>query len=477
MFEEIDKRFQYLIETAQFNQLSLDIISKAYQKAKELHKDQKRKDGTPYISHPVEVAIILAELNYDENIISAALLHDTIEDCDYTEEDLKHDFNDAIFNFVDCVSAIDKTKYVLDEENIYEDIEFIKASTEEQTFKKLISLGKKNPGGFAVKFADRLHNLRTISTFEYPKQLEKVRETEKWILPIAKALKCEYFYNEIKNECFKIINKKAIEQYLIQYNTYHTSNKKNIENLNIELKESFANSSIKDIKISNKKEFMVFDNLKTLNKNIELAKISQGQIIKVANYNIFMIYKDASFKKALTEVVDILQSKTNIKVIDTNTDEFSNKMYLVVEDNIKNIFKIYVLTEVDYIMFKIGSTNGQNLDIIDEDNINELDTDLIRVKTRSGEIKYIAKGSTALDFAFKIHKDIGFSFKYAIVNNSKTKLPPYTKLNEGDMVEIITEKDENEALKNNARLRWLAYVNTEFAKRALIKYFEKYKWR
>ena len=77
-----------------------------------------------------------------------------------------------------------------------------------------------------------------------------------------------------------------------------------------------------------------------------------------------------------------------------------------------------------------------------------------------------------LDFAFKIHRDIGFSFKYAIVNDSKTKLPPYTKLNEGDKVEIITEKDENGNAKNNAQLKWLAYVNTELAKRVLIKYFE-----
>ena len=83
------------------------------------------------------------------------------------------------------------------------------------------------------------------------------------------------------------------------------------------------------------------------------------------------------------------------------------------------------------------------------------------------------KFSTALDFAFKIHKDIGFAFKYAIINGSKTKCPPYTKLNENDKVEIITDKDENGALINNAQLRWLAYVNTELAKKVLIKYYEE----
>ena len=79
-----------------------------------------------------------------------------------------------------------------------------------------------------------------------------------------------------------------------------------------------------------------------------------------------------------------------------------------------------------------------------------------------------------MDFAFKIHKDIGFGFKYAIINNSKTKSPPYTKLYEGDKVEIIVDKNSKGEIKNNAELRWLAYVNTDFAKKNLIKEFSKY---
>ena len=207
MFDDINKRFDCLLEVAKSNDLPVEIIKKAYMKAKDLHKDQKRRDGTPYISHPVEVALILAKLDFDENVIAGALLHDTIEDCGYTADEMKADFNETIFKLVDCVSAIDKTKYVFDKENIYEDPEFVKSSAEEQTFKKLITLGKENPCGFAIKFADRLHNLRTISTFDYSKQLEKVRETEKWVLPIAKLLQSIFFYRAIKNECFKIVNK------------------------------------------------------------------------------------------------------------------------------------------------------------------------------------------------------------------------------------------------------------------------------
>lgn len=473
MFEDMDKRFERVIEVAKSKDLPVEIIKKAYVKAKELHKDQKRKDGAPYIIHPIEVALILAKLNFEENVIAAALLHDTIEDCDYSPEKMKQDFGEKIFKLVDCVSAIDKTKYVFDKENIYEDPDFIKSSVEEQTFKKLITIGKQNPSGFAIKFADRLHNLRTIETFDYPKQLEKVRQTEKWVIPIAKALNGEYFYRAIKNECFKIVNKKNGQQFFEHYKTYHNSNQKNIDELNLRFNHIFCNSSIETIKVKDVREYKVFEDLTRLYKKVDISKISQGQILKVANYNIFMLYKNISHQNALSEVITLLQNKTKLKIIDTKIGGFTNKMYLMAEDEYKNKYNIYIMTENEYLMLKMGSTDGQNLDKIDEENINELDVDLIRVKTRSGEVKYISKGSTVLDFAFKIHRDIGFSFRYAIVNDSKTKLPPYTKLNEGDKVEIITDKDGNGNLKNNAQLKWLAYVNTELAKRVLIKWFEK----
>ena len=475
MSDFIDEQFDVLIEIAKTSNLPLGIIKKAYLKAKELHKYQNRKDGTPYIIHPIEVSLILAKLNFDENVIAGALLHDTIEDCGYTAEELKRDFNEKILKLVDCVSAIDKTKYVLDEENLYEDPEFIKSSMEEQTFKKLIVLGKENPNGFAIKFADRLHNLRTISTFDYIKQLEKVRETEKWILPIAKALKSEYFYKEIKNECFKIINGTSAEYFLKHHATYIKSNQNNIENLSCKLKEIFANSSIKTIKIENIKEYKVFEDLTRFYKKVDISKISQGQLLNVANYNVFMIYEDVPHKKAISEVINLLQNKTNLRIIDARIGGFTGKMYIVIEDEYKNKYNLYVLTENEYSIVKVGSTEGQNLDRIDEENINDLDVDLIRIKTRSNEVKYISKGSTVLDFAFKIHRDIGFAFKYAIINDSKTKFPPYTKINEGDKVEIITDKDSKGNLTNNAQLKWLAYVNSDLAKRALIKYLEKNK--
>lgn len=473
MLDKAEETYHQIEEIAKQNRLSVGIIRKAYEKAKFLHANQTRKSGEPYILHPVQVALILAKLDFDENVICGALLHDTMEDCGYIQEDLIKDFNETIFKLVDCVSAIDKTKYLFDANNLYEDPNFVKSSAEEQSFKKLINIGKSNPCGFAIKFADRLNNLRTISVFSYSKQLEKVRETEKWVLPIAKALESEYFYRAIENECFKIVNAERGERFFEQYNVYHNINKKNVNELIDNLRSLFSSKIITNIKIKDVREYKVFEDLTRLNKKIDISQISQGQILRVANYNVYVLYKNTTPKKAITEVLETIMNRSNLKIIDANIGSFTKKAYFQVEDEISNKYNFYILSETEYSVQKVGTLNGQNLEKIDEDNINDLEADLIRVKTRSGEIKYLSRNSTALDFAFRIHKDIGYAFKYAIINGSKTKLPPYTKLNDGDQIEIIVDYDEFGNLKNNSQLKWLAYVNNELSKKILIRHFEK----
>ena len=272
MFSEIDKKFNEMCLSFSGNTTSISLISKAYQFAKRLHGNQTRKDGTMYLSHPVEVALILSKLGFDEDVISAALLHDVVEDCECDLETIKTEFNTDIAEMVDCVSAIDKEKYIFDKDDLYEIQDFEKASIEEQSFKKLISIGKNNPSGFCIKFADRLHNLRTIDCFEYSKQLEKVKETERWIIPIAKILNTEYFYRAITNECFKIKYRISGAEFLEQYKTYHKVNSDNIEKLTIKLKENFANTYITDVKIKNVREYKVYEDLTKLFKNINISK-------------------------------------------------------------------------------------------------------------------------------------------------------------------------------------------------------------
>lgn len=472
MFKQVDARFNTLKSILKRNNVDTSMVERAYNFADACHNGQLRRDGTPYISHPVEVALILAELNMDADVICASLLHDVVEDCGVSIEELEAKFNSNVASLVDVVSAIDFKNYVFDESDLYEDVNFVKFSQDEQSFKKLLSIGKKNPLGLCIKFADRLHNLRTIGIFEKSKQLEKVKETERWILPLAKVLKAEYFYREIKNECFKISNQNDYG-YLTQYNFYHNANKENFQNIITMFKEHLATTSFKQVIGNEIKEYKVFGQLKEKFKNIKFDQISQGQIMKVSNYNIYLLYENVNLKTAVNEFFNAYNNGINqyLTIINARIGRFNNKFYFVMQDKLKNIYYVMLMERTFYIKQTVGTLEGQ-VDFIDEDAHNIV-TDYLRVRTRSGEIRYMPKNSTVLDFAFKIHRDIGMGFKYAIINNSKTHFPPYTRLNENDMIEIVVKRNEFGDILPTAELKWLAYVQTDLAKQVLIKYFEK----
>lgn len=470
MISDCDCRFKLISNILQSNQ-----VERAYSIAKTLHGGQMRKDGSSYISHPVEVALILANQGFDEDVVSAALLHDVVEDCNYSIELIKENFNSNVANLVDAVSSLDKNKYRYNDDEIFEDINFVKSSIEEQTFKKLIQIGKKNPVAFCIKFADRLHNLRTISIFDRSKQLEKVRETEKWILPIAKNLGSKYFYNEISNECFKIISDSSNCSFFKHYDYYHRTNSNNFSNVLLKLKEFFSGSLFSDIIGFDKFENLVYQDISELINMNDIMKMTQGQILKVSNYNIYFLYLNGENKEAIKEFVNTMQNKLGgiVKIIDAKISNFTDKICFEIEDNYRNIYTVNVMSKKDYVSQMLGTLDGQIDNYLDDENTHFIPTEYIKIMTRSGEVKYLPKDSTALDFAFKLHRDIGLGFKYAIINDGKNKMPPYTKLNDGDKVEIFVDRNNRNVIKNNVQLKWVAYVNNELSKKILIKYFEK----
>ncbi|MBE7075250.1 MAG: bifunctional (p)ppGpp synthetase/guanosine-3',5'-bis(diphosphate) 3'-pyrophosphohydrolase [Clostridiales bacterium] len=475
MFEKVDARFEYIKQSFKKNKLHTKKVERAYLLAKELHKNQIRKDGQPYISHPVEVAIILTDLNFDDDVICAGLLHDVIEDCGYSLQDIRQNFNDKIAELVDAVSAIESEKYKYNVEAIFENEDFVKVSAEEQTFNKLIAFGKRNPLAFCIKFADRLHNLRSIGIFERSKQLAKVRETEQWILPIAKIINAGYFYTLLTNECFKIVYNTGDCLFFKHYDEYHNANKLNVENFVTNLKIAFSGNGINEIYCNDILEYDVYNKLASLIKIKDIRFLSQGKIIKVPNYKVYLFHDKKDIKSIVNDFILKMQNKMQsiAKIIDAKLDEINKKAYFIIEDNYRNKFNLYIMTRQEYIKQTIGTLDGQINNFINDDITHTIATEYIKVITRSGEVMYMPKDSTALDFAFKIHREIGFGFKYAIINRNKNKFPPYTKLNDGDQISIFYDRDNDNNIINVAELKWLAYVNNDLSKKFLIKYFEK----
>ena len=202
----------------QKNSADISNVIKAYNFAYDKHKDQRRKSGEPYILHPVQVAGILEKLDFNTDVICAALLHDTVEDCGVTVEEIETLFNKQIAQIVDAVTAIESDTFNPDTENIFSNTDdFLKQALEDQTYQKLISIGKNNIFGFYIKFADRLNNLQTIGVFPKYKKEAKITETRKWIIPLAKILKTKFFYENLNNECFLISTEDENEKYLYTY--------------------------------------------------------------------------------------------------------------------------------------------------------------------------------------------------------------------------------------------------------------------
>jgi len=463
----------------------VEAVKRAFEMAEKMHAGQFRKDGQPYVIHVVSVAYILEQLNYDSDTICAALLHDVVEDCGATIDELRDAFGDVVADVVDAVSAIEAKDYVFDDD-LFEDEENIKASLDNKTFEKLLSMGVKNRIAFIIKLADRLHNLSTIETFPYAKQLEKVKETERWILPLAKLIKSSYFYYNLRNLIYIIKNKARLDNYFEAKEQYYKLNHVAQKDV-IDLLEERSEVLIKRIKKQFGKVSFVTEkrmDYHICNDILNTVDIGSVQEIKLSHFNkvstmnIFVCLPGrVSQKESMEFLIRLLNEnkvENNLKIIGYKVDDKFGVSYIILKDKNRNRYRLTAMSVSDYTILTNGSVLGSDIENIQTKELTEVESEYINVYTRSGELMRIEKNATVLDFAFRLHQDLGFSCKFAYINNSTTKQPLYTKLFEGDKVNLVCETNEDTGeRKNIAKIRWLAYVKTNYAQKALIRYFEK----
>ncbi|MYR54738.1 RelA/SpoT family protein [Streptomyces sp. SID625] len=181
------------IETATLRQ-----IERAYQVAERWHRGQKRKSGDPYITHPLAVTTILAELGMDPATLMAGLLHDTVEDTEYGLDDLRRDFGDVVALLVDGVTKLDKVKFG--------------EAAQAETVRKMVVAMAKDPRVLVIKLADRLHNMRTMRYLKREKQEKKARETLEIYAPLAHRLGMNTIKWELEDLAFAILYPKMYDE-------------------------------------------------------------------------------------------------------------------------------------------------------------------------------------------------------------------------------------------------------------------------
>ena len=464
----------------EYNPEEVEIVKKAYEYADALHKGQMRQSGEPYIIHPLNVAYILAEMHADKDTICAGLLHDTLEDTNITKEDIAHDFNQNIANLVDGVTKLAKMNFSSKQDQNY-------ANT-----RKIITGITEDVRIIIIKLADRLHNMRTLSFKSEFKQKENALETMEIFVPLAYYIGAYRIKSELEDlslQYLKLDMYKKIEEKKLKLEELSASC---LKEMSYEIETLLNNQNIpNEIKIRTKNIYGIY---KRLSEGHKLSDIHDLLALKImvddaANcyYTLGMIHKEYhpindKFKDYIcnpkTNMYQSLHTtvfgpddrlvQTQIRTFEMDKvasfgltaywDSKKGKARDVMQDDLKQKFQFFKsLTE-------INSMFGDNQQFVNQVK-TELFADRVYVYTTKGDIIELPKGSTPIDFAYKIHTDIGNTMVGVFVNDEF--VPIDYVLKNKDRVRIVTDE-----LSYGPREDWINKAQTSLAKRK-IKEFNK----
>ena len=425
-----------------------ELLNKAYIYSMRAHGSQKRASGDPYFSHPLEVAGILADYKFDSKTIITALLHDVVEDTEKNLRDIKRNFGNEISYLVDGVTKLSKLEGRTDE--------FKQA----ENFRKLLLATSKDIRVLLVKLADRLHNMRTIEFIKDSVKKKKIAlETLEIFAPLAERLGMQEIRAELDDLSFKIIEPELRRSIIQRLKVLRLQDEELLEKTIKKIEELLMKNKVKaKIFGREKKPYSIWKKMKVKSVNFsQLSDIMAFTILIEELENCYQVlgllhqtyrYVPGRFKDYIstpkangyqslhTTLIGPLNQRIEIQIRTFKMNDLANlgvAAHWIYKDKVK--FK-------DGKQFKGIS---QILDILDQSREPEeflehtklqMYSDQVFVFTPNGDLISLPKGAMPLDFAFAVHSDIGLSCEGVKINNSIK--PLYTKLKNGDQVEIIT---------------------------------------
>lgn len=488
-FKEInpEKDVQKIVDIVRQNYPTADYtqIIKAYELAKKAHGDQKRRSGEPYIIHPIAVAKILAEYHLDVDTIVAALLHDVIEDTEYTYEDLEEIFNEHIAYMVESVSKITRLNYQSKEESQAEYI------------RKMVLSMSNDIRIIIIKLVDRLHNMRTLEYMSTPKQKEKSRETLEIYAPIANRLGIQSIKTELEDLAFRYLKPKEFSDLqrkvdrLVKDNTVYIETvvnyiKDQLKENGIEAKVYGRRKHLYSIYKKMKKDGRSFDEIydlfavRVITKNVGDCYLSLGLFHTTWNAipnrmkDYINVPKPNGYQSLHTTVIGPKGFVVEIQIRDEEMherNEFGVAAHWKYKEGIKGTTKKDQKFDegIAWLRRLIDWTDELNdpSEFLETMKVDILDEE-VYVYTPKGEIVELPVGSTPVDFAYRIHTDIGNKCIAAKVNDKMVQLTD--ELHLGDIVTIITSNNSN-----GPNPDWLKSVKTHHAKNKIKQYFKNAK--
>ena len=474
------------------NREELAVVQKAFDFANEAHKGVRRRSGEPYILHPIAVAkIVVSNICLGYKSIAAALLHDVVEDTDYTVDDIKKLFGSKIASLVD---GLTKIKVVLDNEDKAE-----QKSIQAENFKRILLTLNDDIRVVLIKLADRLHNCRTIEFMPEYKRDKILSETMFIFIPLAHRLGLYEVKSEMEDIWLRYKEPDAFNEITAKINRNIDDKEKEIDEFIAPIDEALKKAGFKfEVKKRIKTPYSIWHKMVT--KGITFEQVYDLYAVRIIFdpdnmsketerdqcYHVFSIITGI-YRYKSDRVRDWVKHPKNngyealhctlmshagiwieVQIRTRRMNDIAEKGIAAHWAYKKDGFISEEESEMDKWISKVKdilvNPDVNALELLDIIH-NDLTTTDIFIFTPKGEQKRVPKGATALDFAYSLHSEIG---NRAIAAKVNMKLSPlsYT-LRSGDQVEIITAENEK------PKREWLQFVKTRNARKQIIEYLGK----
>jgi len=465
-----------LDEVQKYNpEADLDLIRKAYVFSAKVHQGQMRKSGEPYLTHPLEVANILARMKLDAPSIATGLLHDTVEDTLTSVEEISQLFGPHIAKLVDAVTKLSKLNFSSSEQR------------QAENFRKMFMAMAEDIRVILVKLADRLHNMMTMEFMSEEKQIRISQETLDIYAPIAGRLGMQEMRTELENLCLKYLKPDVWQRLSKKVEELEKKSGKFMEEMREQLAKKMQEYGIKaEIQARIKHIFSIYRKIEE--QNIEFEQIYDLLAFRVIVASIPQCYETLGVVHSLWKPVP---------------GRFKDYIGMPKINNYQSLHTTMVVPKGQRVEFQIRTQEmhqiaelgiaahwrykeGGEIDMKDEarfrwirqfmewqkelsDPAEYLDTvklDLftseVYVFTPKGDIRELPSGSTPIDFAYAVHTEVGHKCVGARINGKL--LPLRYKLRSGDTVEVITQEGHKPSRD------WLKFVQTSSAKAKIRQY-------
>jgi len=451
------------------------IINEGFIFANEGHKNQKRKSGEPYITHPLQVAIYLSEINLDIETIIAALLHDLIEDTDITYEDIMSKFGKEIADIVDGVTKLDKIKYNTTEE------------AKADAIRKMVIAMSKDIRVLILKLADRLHNIKTIEFHNEWKQEKIASETLYVYAPLAHRLGLQSIKHDLEDISFKILFNKQNSEIQDQLSLENPNRVKQIdESVNIINTLLQDNSISANVSGRPKHNYSIYK--KIVNNGLSFNEINDLIGIRIITDDVKNCYTilgliHANFQPVLGRFKDFISMpKFNLyqSLHTTVLTPLGQKMEIQIRTHDMHYRAEYGvaahwkykekpsndLTKWTNELSSISNEYPDPNEFLQHMKLDLYENEVFCL-TPEGDVISLPQGSTPVDFAFAIHTQVGEKLIGAKVNGKLVNLGNILK--SGDTIEILTSKDKDKGPSRD----WLNIVKTTRARSKIRQWYQK----